>query len=615
MNENRSPRTISRRRLWMMRLTAATIVPLVILGTFELVLRIAGYGYRTDYFQSTRVDGQDYLIPNPKFAYRFFPPALARSPIPQRTLAQKPANTFRIFLFGESAAFGDPDPAYGAGRFLEQLLELRYPEKNFEVVCVAMVAINSHAILPMVQECARLDGDLWILYMGNNEMIGAFGPGTVFSTQSPGRSTVRLILALKKIRIVQLLDALISSVRSGTLAPESWGGIGMFSKNQLRHDDPGRISAYANFKGNVTDILRVGREAGVPIILSTVASNLKDCSPFASLHGAGFGAKQLPAWEKFFAEGKASENAGAYQAALNSYAQAAALDPEYAELQYRLGICQLSLTNQQDASASLNRARDYDALAVRADSRINQILLDAASAYSPKAVVPLDAAKAMAGISPTGVPGRELFFEHVHYTLLGNYQLGRLFAETVAGLLPDSILTHASADWAEAEVCNRRLAATAWDQHRLWDGTIKRTDTEPFISQTSHRSHMQYCEARRLAVIAGMTLETPQQDRQIYEAALAASPGDALIRARFAQYLEATGSRSEAIAEFTRVCQLLPGMEWPEYHLGDLLARAGRFSEAADCFRRALAIRSEFAQARKELLRIQNRPDRIGIGN
>jgi tetratricopeptide (TPR) repeat protein len=600
-----TPSTMSRRRLWLMRLAAATLVPLFLLGAVELGLRLAGYGFQTSYFRPSTIAGQNYLLPNAKFAYRFFPPALARAPLPMRMLAEKPANTYRIFLFGESAAQGDPDPAYGFGRYLELLLNARYPGTNFEVVCVAMVAINSHAILPIARECARLDGDLWIIYMGNNEMIGAYGPGTVFGTKAPRLGIVRTILALKTTKIGQLMDALLAGVRSTSAAPEAWGGIGMFSKNQLRHDDEGRLRAYENFKGNLADILSVGQQAGVPIILSTVASNLRDCAPFASLHSPDLAATELSEWEKLYQQGMAWEAAGSYSNALTAYTNAAAIDSQFAELQYRIGNCHLALTNREAAHQALVAARDYDVLSVRADSRLNQIVLDAAKPYDSKQVLPVDAARALADDSPDGILGKELFYEHVHFTPQGNYRLARIFAERVKTLLPDSIGAPQGVDWADAEFCNRGLAVTSWDDHRLWQGAINNTAGPPFSTQASHRSNSQYLESRRQDVIARMTPDSPARDRQLYEEALAAAPEDTLLRSRFAQYLEATGSRADAIKEFQRVCELLPDLEWPYYHLGDLLVRAGRFSEAAESFKRALAIRSDFFQARKELERIR----------
>ena len=39
-----------------------------------------------------------------------------------RMEADKPVDTYRIFIFGESAAMGDPDPTFGAWRYLQVLL-------------------------------------------------------------------------------------------------------------------------------------------------------------------------------------------------------------------------------------------------------------------------------------------------------------------------------------------------------------------------------------------------------------------------------------------------------------------------------------------------------------
>jgi hypothetical protein len=71
------------------------------------------------------------------------------------------------------------------------LLRERFPGQRFEVVNVAVTAINSHVILPIARECAQHQGDLWIVYMGNNEMVGPFGAATVFGTRAPSWWSVR----------------------------------------------------------------------------------------------------------------------------------------------------------------------------------------------------------------------------------------------------------------------------------------------------------------------------------------------------------------------------------------------------------------------------------------
>src|SRR5579862_702079 len=132
---------IPRRRLWLFRFCTAIIIPLVILGGLELGLRWFGYGYPASFFLRYNIDGQGYYVPNDEFGCRFFPPAIAREPTPQRMAVKKSPDTYRIFVFGESAAMGDPDPSYGMGRYLQVLLQERYPEIHFEVICVAMTAI------------------------------------------------------------------------------------------------------------------------------------------------------------------------------------------------------------------------------------------------------------------------------------------------------------------------------------------------------------------------------------------------------------------------------------------------------------------------------------------
>lgn len=598
-----------------MRLMAATLVPLFLLGMLEVGLRVAGYGYSTSYWRPSEIDGQDYLVPNHKFTYRFFPPALARSPLLTRILAEKPPHVYRVFLFGESAAWGDPEPAYGVGRHLEILLQERYPGIDFEVVCTAMTAINSHAILPIARECARLDGDLWIIYMGNNEMVGAYGAGTVFSSRAPRLGVVRAILALKTTRIGQLLDSLIRGMQSDGSVPEKWSGIDMFSKNQLRYDDAGRLQASENFQGNLEDMLRIGQQADVPILLSTVGSNLRDCAPFASLHTQELDAAQLAEWETLYGQGKALEAAGSYPSALNFYSNATAIDSEYAELQFRIGACQLALTNPIQAKAAFERARDHDGLAVRADTRINGIIRDAAHGQAGGRVVLVDAAEVLAENSPEGIPGWKLFYDHVHYTFPGNYQLALLMAEEAATVLPSQITATDRSEWVNADVCERQLAATLWDQHRLWNLMLERCLRPPSTAQSNHRDDIRHCKDQMKFVISKIDDKTPHEDRELYEQALARAPDDNLLHACYAQYLEAMGFRSEAIAEYQKVCELLPDLEWPHCTLGVLLGRAQRYREAVDSFERALEIRSDFTEARKALEQMQSRyPAAAGAG-
>lgn len=156
-------------------------VPALLLGLAEGAFRLAGYGHPTSFFVASPHHENGALIENAKFAWRFLPPTLARASQPTLLRREKASATTRVFMFGESAAEGDPEPAFGMPRLLEVLLEGRFPGRDFEVINAAVTAINSHAILPIARECAGLDGDFWVLYIGHNEVMGPFGAGTILA--------------------------------------------------------------------------------------------------------------------------------------------------------------------------------------------------------------------------------------------------------------------------------------------------------------------------------------------------------------------------------------------------------------------------------------------------
>src|SRR5437773_12500756 len=121
-------------------------MPLLLLAICELLLRLFDYGYSPHFFLPATIHGEHVFIENQKFSRRYFPPALARTPQPVLFAAKKPPNTCRIFVFGESAAMGDPEPAFGLPRLQEVLLQEHYPGTRLEVINVAVTAINSHLI-------------------------------------------------------------------------------------------------------------------------------------------------------------------------------------------------------------------------------------------------------------------------------------------------------------------------------------------------------------------------------------------------------------------------------------------------------------------------------------
>ena len=237
-------------RKWVFRLTAL-LLPVALLGVLEISLRLGGYGFDPHFFKRLKIGGEDYFVQNDDFSFSFFPPETARNPGPIRLPVRKAPGTFRIFILGESAAMGDPEPAYGAYRYLEMLLREKYPDKKFEVINVAFTAINSHVIVPIARECAQHEGDLWIVYMGNNEMVGPFGAATVFGKQAPPLPYVRLVTALQRTRTGQLLAAWSRKLKGHGAKATAWAGMQMFLQNQIAPASPLKENVYRNFQKNL----------------------------------------------------------------------------------------------------------------------------------------------------------------------------------------------------------------------------------------------------------------------------------------------------------------------------------------------------------------------------
>jgi len=559
------------RRRWFR--FALLIGPLLLVMILELGLRLAGYGYLTNFFLPARQGGRAMLTDNPQFGWRFFPPEVARAPRPLFLAAHKPPGTVRIFVFGESAAMGDPEPAYGFARQLERMLQARHPGQAIEVINVAMTAINSHVIREIAKDCAPHEGDFWLVYAGNNEVIGPFGAGTVFGRQAPALAAVRLDLALKTTRIGQLFARLIPRSEK----PENWEGLELFLGQQVAAEDPRLKNVYANFAANLADIAGRGRRSGATVLFTTVPVNLRDCPPFASLHRPGLRPEELAGWEKNFIAGKQAQSESRFDEALADYQNAAKIDDQFAQLIFQRATCELELKQTAVAEADFRRARDLDTLRFRADSRINEIIRQVAAAQD----VPLTDAEQQFDREPAGVPGDDLFYDHVHLNFTGNYRLAVEFANELEKHWPGA--SSSAAPWpAEAEV-ERRLAFTDFDQRRVDAVMRARLQQPPFTAQSNFRARDEHWRETIAALSA-----PPAADSSNYEAAIALAPDDWVLHADFAQLFEAAGDNSRATEQWLAVTRLLPHSPEAWDNLGRLARLAGNLEAAAGYLKEAL---------------------------
>jgi tetratricopeptide (TPR) repeat protein len=587
-------------RKWLFRIAALVILPLLLLAVLEAGLRLAGYGYPTSLFEKVRLNDRDYLLNNEKFGLRFFPQELSRWSEPLMIEPVKPAGTCRIFIFGESAAQGDPAPSFGAGRYLEVLLRERYPGVNFEVVNTGITAINSHVIVPIARECARYQGDLWIIYMGNNEMIGPFGAATVFSSKAPPWPVVRMGLALQTTRVGQLLMSLGRQLKlkGNAPAPGVWKGLEMFLGNQLTPDDPRKEVVYKNFQRNLQDILRAGRDSGAAIILNTVAVNLKDCPPFASLNSSNIAAPDREKFDQWCAEGRGAKVNGDWKGAVADFGEAVALDPKMAEAQYDEGESLLHL-NDAAAAGHFQAACDCDVLPFRANSRINGIIRETAGQLGGPALSLCDAAAWLP--EPGAIAGEETFYEHVHFNFDGNYRLAKLWAAQAERLLPDDVKTKAQGGWASQEVCEARLGLTDWNRSIVLNWARERMARPPLNTQFNNEERVSGLTSRINLLVQARTAAAAADARALYTDAIARAPRDYMLHQNYGEFLVLTRDLKQAALEWKQAQDLMPGDLFAYLTEGMVFELQGDWSAARGPLLQAVRLRPGYSEAWLEL--------------
>jgi tetratricopeptide (TPR) repeat protein len=578
---------------WLFRFFALMIVPLLLLGAIEAGLHLA---------KKISIEGEQFYVNNDSFSLRFFPPQLSRGLGAIRLPVHKSAGTYRIFILGESAAVGDPEPAYGAGRYLEALLVARYPGTHFEIINTGITAIDSHVILPIARDCARHEGDLWIIYMGNNEMVGPFGAATVFGAKAAPLALIRLNLAIQKTRLGQLLVSLGRSLKGENVVAPSWGGMEMFVGNQIPTDDPRKAVVYHNFSRNLHDIVEVGLNSGAKILLNTVAVNLKDCSPFSSLFNSNLPPAERVQFDQYFTNGVHAEGEADSAAAVKAFGLAATIDPTVAELQFRWGESLLQLQDYAAAREHLQLACDDDSLPFRTDSHLNAIIAATAREVANDRLVLFDASSALTKNLPSGLLGNETFYEHVHFNFDGNYRLGRAWAEQVAEMLPPEIIRAATTnDWVSQAACDLRLGLSDWNRSFIYQEMIDRLERPPLSGQLDNDVRVKKLEAYVKELHSRMNAAASAQAETNFEAALQHAPDDYFLRENYAVFLQITGNLPRATEQWRQIHDLLPQDFLAYFELGRMLELQGQWTAAEASFRRAMELRSTLTEGWIEL--------------
>ena len=588
------PAKPKRWRRWVYRLVLATVIPVAFFLALEGALRLVGYGHSTAFLVRT----DDAYENNTRFGWRFFPRAISRETGAIHLPLEKAPGAYRIFVLGGSAAQGVPDAAYSFSRFLEVMLQERYPSVRFEVINAAMTAVNSHVMLEVARGCAVAEPDLFIIYMGNNEVVGPFGAGTGFMGYSPDLGAIRTSLWVKSTRVGQLVENTVRWI-AGDDEPIRWQGMAMSAEQRVPLNDPRLAATQEHFRRNLHDICEAARGQGAKVILCTVPVNLRHCAPFASVHRADLGAADTAAFDGAYDRGVLAEQADDYAQAVAAYLAAAELDDTFADLHFRLGRCYIALDQPTEARRHFALAREHDALRFRADEGVNARIREAADQWAGQGISLVDTERVFVESvhSAAQSPGEELFHEHVHLNAQGSYLFAEAAFDEMVRQLPPDVQAQGSpeAPVASFERCVERLALTDRDRARILEAIWRSIHAPPFTDQLGHAEMRQRLLTRRRALWRDAW--PTSRVMAAYDAAVAAAPDDPSLRYNAAQVYLGENDLTTASTHLERMLSVAPNDPRAHWGLGFISLEQYRatqnhqdLTEAEQYFRRYLEL-------------------------
>ena len=257
-----------RRRIRGVLLLAAVGVAgaILLLGAAESVLRTTGHGHSTRFFLGRAAAGQEWNVTNRAFYQQFTALPVDRimtwDELDFQVPEHKDPGVFRVFVFGSSAIYGPRTSA----RIIETMLRETAPGVRWEVYNAACPGMNSNTMWAAARACARLQPDLFLIYMGNNEAVGPYGPTTPLGRhpllwQTP---VIHVLIGLSDLRLVQWV---------GGSGPKPWL---VPDKTVIASMTPGptqNSAAIAHYETNLEAICGAGLSAGARVVLCTLAGN------------------------------------------------------------------------------------------------------------------------------------------------------------------------------------------------------------------------------------------------------------------------------------------------------------------------------------------------------
>lgn len=421
-----------RRRLYFV---IASLLPLLFLLLAEGVLRLVGFATPEPLFVPVRNAPGKFLQPNEKVIQRYFAdPRLAPRTAIDTTFfpATKSDDGFRIVLQGGSTAAGFPYGKWASpAGMLKQRLIRTFPNRDIEVISTAMSAVNSYTLADFAKEILAIGPDAVLIYAGHNEYLGVLGVGSAFSSaRSP--ALTRLILWLQHWRLFRLIQKVALGL-SGGIPEEGEEPPGTLmariaAERVIAYGSPEFEAGIMQFRHNMAGLLETYQAAGVPVMIATIASNVRDQPPFSSGLATRTDRKR---WDELLGQARDQFDQGRFDQAATTARSLVEIDDSSAAAHF---LYARILENRGETDAARQHfaaARDRDMLRFRAPEAINAVIRELAAEYDAHLI---DVETRLQAESRRGIIGADLMVEHLHPNVRGYFFLSDAFYDAIREL-------------------------------------------------------------------------------------------------------------------------------------------------------------------------------------
>ena len=584
---------MSNMRNKLFTIITVVVIPVLFFVLVEFALRLVGVGTHYQYFNQIDIDGEAFYQENPDFADQFYPPSLNVGPLQNTFAAERSDDRLRVFVLGGSAAMGFPHKNHGVDRLLAAQLRELFPNKDVEVVNTAMTSVNSHVVYQVAKTLPAESADVAVILMGNNEVVGPYGPGTFNQNFLSSLSAIRALQALKRTRLWQLLDSALSEVQSSDAKADlEWQGMQMFVDNGVAEDDPRMSAVYEHFEGNLRDIVDTLDAKGMHVVLSTVPVNLRQSAPFLSVSRDDISAGDETKLTALRERAELQALNGRWREAQDLWQQAIALDAGHADSHFQLATSLENLGEYALARSHYERALDLDGLRFRADTRINAIIEGVAREYDSSQVSFVHSSKGFDRASAPYAPGWDLLVEHVHYDFSGNAVLARIFARAIARHLspttPPKLL--------KPEEVAARIGFPNHETIENLKNLQGMAKQPPFPGQSNYQDYLAFLATELSSVTAevGEPKDVVRRRQQV----LVDGEGDWKLHFEMIALARHLKNKQAQYYHLDQLFKLYPHNRESYINLATLLSQDGRWAEVIPLLERSLS----YTRGREELI-------------